>query len=168
MNDKDKIRYSNWLEHNKDHIKEYRKNYYLKNREKKLEDTKKYQQENKDRIRIRKTKWMKQQRETNPQIRIKDSLRARVRAVFQRDNITKKNTTNELIGCDFDFLKKYLESLFKEGMTWENYGEWHIDHIVPCDSFDLTDTEQQKKCFNYNNLQPLWKFDNLSKGNKIL
>ena len=53
-------------------------------------------------------------------------------------------------------------------MTWDNHGEWHIDHIKPCASFDLTDADQQRECFNYTNLQPLWAKDNLSKGAKIL
>ena len=55
-------------------------------------------------------------------------------------------------------------------MSWDNHGfgddKWHIDHIIPCSNFDLTKKEEQKKCFNYKNLQPLWQKDNLSKGNK--
>jgi hypothetical protein len=61
-----------------------------------------------------------------------------------------------------------MESLFLEGMSWDNYGKWHIDHIRPCSSFDLSDTEQQKICFNYKNLQPLWAEDNLRKGAKVI
>lgn len=65
-------------------------------------------------------------------------------------------------------LKKYLESQFKEGMSWENYGiEWHIDHIVPCSFFDLSNEDHQRICFNWRNLQPLWKKDNLSKNRKL-
>lgn len=57
---------------------------------------------------------------------------------------------------------------FEPGMTWENYGtEWHVDHIVPCSYFDLTDPEQQRICFNYRNLQPLWAKDNLEKSNSV-
>ena len=52
-------------------------------------------------------------------------------------------------------------------MTWENHGEWHIDHIKPCSSFNLIDIEEQKQCFHYSNLQPLWKIDNLTKGSKV-
>ncbi len=64
------------------------------------------------------------------------------------------------------FLWTYLEKKYKKGMTRKNYGEWHVDHIKPCASFDLTDTKQQMLCFHYTNLQPLWAKENLQKGKK--
>lgn len=79
----------------------------------------------------------------------------------------KLSTTLNLVGCDIDYLKEYLEKLFLPNMSWDNYGKWHIDHIIPCNSFDLSDIEQQKKCFHYTNLQPLWAKDNLKKGSKV-
>ena len=97
------------------------------------------------------------------------SLRNRVNKAL---NCKTKKTykTKELLGCDIEELKLHLERKFKEGMTWENHAKkgWHIDHIIPCASFDLTDPEQQKKCFHYTNLQPLWAKENMSKGAKIL
>ena len=76
----------------------------------------------------------------------------------------KTKATFELLEeCSTDELNKHLESLFQQGMSWDNYGEWHIDHIRPCASFDLTDFEQQKQCFHYSNLQPLWAADNFAK-----
>ncbi len=74
--------------------------------------------------------------------------------------------TMELTGCSAEYLKKYLETKFKKGMTWENHGRkgWHIDHIKPCASFDLSNLRQQKKCFHYKNLQPLWAEENLRKN----
>lgn len=85
----------------------------------------------------------------------------------------KSKSTLELLGCSPSELREYLESLFQDGMTWENYGNpngdhshcWHIDHIKPCASFDLTDPDQQKECFHYSNLQPLWSEDNFKKSN---
>ena len=62
--------------------------------------------------------------------------------------------------------RKHLSSKFTEGMNWNNYGKWQLDHIIPCCKFDLTKEEEIYKCFNYNNLQPLWKEDNLRKGTK--
>jgi hypothetical protein len=73
----------------------------------------------------------------------------------------------DLIGCEPEELKKHLENLFVDGMTFENYGEWEIDHCKPISSFDLTEIEEVKKCFNYKNLQPLWMHDNRVKRSKI-
>jgi hypothetical protein len=81
--------------------------------------------------------------------------------------VTRKvGKTIELAGCSLEDLMKHLESKFTEGMTWENYGRWHIDHIRPCASFSLEDPEEQKKCFHWTNLQPLWAIDNLRKSDK--
>ena len=80
------------------------------------------------------------------------------------------------MGCDGKFLKNHLEKQFNTnqetmGMSWDNYGEWHVDHIIPIDFFiknhDFNDVEIQKECFNYSNLQPLWAVENIKKGNKI-
>jgi hypothetical protein len=93
-------------------------------------------------------------------------LRARLIDALKIRGIKKNNRTMELVGCTTDHLRCHLESQFKLGMTWENrgYNGWHIDHIKPCASFDLSDTEQQRACFNWTNLQPMWAADNQSKG----
>jgi hypothetical protein len=78
--------------------------------------------------------------------------------------IRKTTGTEELVGCSANELKAHLESQFKPGMSWDNYGKWHVDHIKPCASFDLTQEEEQRKCFHFTNLQPLWEYENLSKG----
>lgn len=74
--------------------------------------------------------------------------------------------TKNLVGCSLKFLKQHLESQFKDGMTWTNYGIWHVDHIRPCESFDFRKAEEQKECFFWTNLQPLWGAENISKNAK--
>ena len=91
-------------------------------------------------------------------------MRSRIGTALTKQKSNKNNTTNELLGCSISFLKTYMSEKFKDGMTWDNHGEWHIDHIKPCASFHLLDDEEQKKCFHYTNLQPLWASENLSKG----
>ena len=79
--------------------------------------------------------------------------------------------------CSIEFLKKHLESQFKEGMNWKNQGrgwenkgmqEWHIDHKIPCASFNLSKKSEQRECFHYTNLQPLWAKENYKKGNNFI
>ena len=81
-------------------------------------------------------------------------------------NNYKNGFTVDHIGCTIKFLKQHLESKFKSGMTWENQGQWHIDHMIPLSSFDLSDKKELKKACHHTNLQPLWAKDNLKKNNK--
>jgi len=96
-----------------------------------------------------------------------DNLRERIRCAV-RGIATKSAPTMVLIGCSIQELRAHLEALFLPGMTWKNYGfrGWHVDHKRPCVSFDLTDPAQQRACFHYTNLQPLWAKDNLKKHAK--
>jgi hypothetical protein len=79
---------------------------------------------------------------------------------------TKTGSAVSDLGCSIEELKKYIETKFLEGMTWENYGKWHIDHIIPLSKFNLSDREELLKAVNYTNLQPLWAEDNMKKSNK--
>jgi hypothetical protein len=109
--------------------------------------------------------WTNNKYATDVNYRIKSSIQARIRGAIK--NNYKAASTAELVGCSIEYLKYYLEFQFKDGMSWGNYGEWHIDHRIPCAAFDLSDPEQQKICFHYTNLQPLWMLDNVRKGDKI-
>lgn len=107
----------------------------------------------------------------NPAYKLECNLRSRIiSAINQKRSggTVKSAKTIELLGASIDTVYKHLEAQFKEGMNWENYGKWHVDHILPCSSFDLAKPEEQLKCFNYKNLQPLWAIDNLKKHAKIL
>lgn len=104
---------------------------------------------------------------TDPQVKIKSSLRNRLRMVLKNDCAMKSASALELLGCSSAFLVAHLESKFKPGMTWENHGPvWHIDHRKPCAKFDLTDPKQQKACFHWTNLQPLFASENCSKRDR--
>lgn len=95
--------------------------------------------------------------------RLRRRISGRVRMAVSK--CYRNSSAIRLLGCSVDDLKRYLESLFLPGMSWENYGQfgWHIDHVQPVYVFDLTDPDQQKQCFHFTNLQPLWWSDNLSK-----
>ncbi len=100
----------------------------------------------------------------DPYFRVTSALYCRVRSALRARKAHKSSKTVNLLGCSIPELRSHLESIFQPGMSWKNYGDWHIDHKKPCASFDLSDPEQQKVCFHYSNLQPLWALDNLSKG----
>lgn len=151
-NNKEKITdYRNkWQEENKDHLLEYRTEYLSKNK-KRISD---YNKQN----RVKLNKYRKELKLKNPTYAISEKVRCRIHKALKSKDLTKTLSTAELTGCSIKFLKEYLESKFTKGMSWENYGQygWHIDHIKPCASFNLLDPEEQKKCFHYTNLQPLW------------
>lgn len=125
-----------------------------------------YRQDNLTKYQTYESHWAREQRKKDPQYKFAQNLRRRIRETIK----SKHSGSMELLGCSIlDFLK-YLESKFTPQMNWENYGKygWHVDHIKPCASFDLTTAEGQRHCFHYTNLQPLWWKDNLVKGDKVL
>jgi len=103
---------------------------------------------------------------SNIQYRLQHILRSRFKSALK--NNAKSGSAVKDLGCSILILKSYLESKFLPGMTWDNYGfyGWHIDHIIPISSVDLTNTEQLKMVCHYTNLQPLWAKENRSKSNK--
>lgn len=127
-----------------------------------------YDPKNKEKIRLRNRLIMRNKLK-NPYYRIVFNLRRRIPAVI-KENV-KSAPTFKLLGCDKNQLISYLKSKFQPGMSWDNYGrgqdKWVIDHILPCASFDLSKPEEQRKCFHYTNLQPLWYFDNLAKSDTV-
>jgi hypothetical protein len=153
---------------------------YHKNKEKRRQYSKQYEIKNPDKLKKgrEQTKqwlrnhpeymngWYKEKLSTNIEYKIIHNLRERLRAALH--NNSKGAKTMDMLGCNMEEFKQYLTSKFTEGMNWDNYGRkgWHIDHIKPCASFDLSDYNQQKQCFHYTNLQPLWWNDNLRKSAK--
>lgn len=110
--------------------------------------------------------YVKFRRETDPLFRLKEYLRTRLaNALAGR---IKSGSTCKLLGCTISEWRSYLEKQFRLGMTWENYGPvWHVDHVRPCASFDLSDPVQQRACFHWSNTQPLFAEENLKKGAKF-
>lgn len=176
---------------------EYKHDWYIKNRARILEmrkdtyrndsapikvKTAKWAKDNPIKVRGYKTRWRlnnpeKQKaavalcEQKNPNLKLARLFRRRVYLELKKHKTSNYySSTFSLIGCSIEQLRQHLESQFIDGMSWENHGikGWHIDHIIPCDYFDLFDPVQQSTCFHYSNLQPLWWIDNLRKGNKIM
>jgi hypothetical protein len=182
---------------NKEAISLWRKNWYQKNREKVLESCRIYNLKNPEknrekaraaywkdpeRCKQRTARWIKEhpervrsyyQGKTRPstktiKYRLNNSIRGSISKSITRG--TKRNRRwGDLVGYNIDQLKRHLEKQFLEGMSWDNYGEWHIDHIVPISVFNFERPEDIdfKRCWSLKNLHPLWKTENLQKHNKI-
>lgn len=93
--------------------------------------------------------------------RLKENMRSRIYSATKRDY--KSGSAVDDLGCSIEEFKLYIENQFEEGMSWDNYGEWHLDHVMPLDRFDLSNEMEFKEASNYLNYQPLWAEDNLSK-----
>ncbi len=100
--------------------------------------------------------------------RILCAYKSRIRNTLLKCNKNYKFSYENLIGCNEDEFIKYIISNFKKDMTIENFGEWQMDHIIPISSFNLLIEEEIMKCYNYKNIQLLWKEENLKKSNKII
>ena len=124
--------------------------------------------ENKTNKRIYMRKYHRYRNKYDMKFRITNTLRSRVRAAIKNKGGVKSFKTMKLIGCSINKCIKHLEKQFKDNMSWSNYGKWHIDHKIPCVSFDLSKISEQKECFNYKNLQPLWAIDNLKKHEDLI
>jgi hypothetical protein len=148
-----------WNKENKKELREYCKQYYSTNKEILSEKaavrrtTEEFKE--KERYRYR----------TNPEYKLARLLRGRLKRMLKVNNTTKTDSALSLVGCTVEELKDYIEKQWLPGMTWENHSPtgWHIDHIKPCNTFNLIDIKQQKICFHYTNLRPLWAKDNLSR-----
>ncbi len=102
----------------------------------------------------------------DPQYRIKHYLRKRLRNLLRGER--KHGSVLDYLGCSIDQFKKHLEARFDRHMSWDNHGSyWHIDHIVPCASFDHTNEEELKVCWRYTNMQPMEAKANIAKGSKL-
>ena len=150
---------------NKENIAERKAAYYIKNKENILAQNAAYRDKNKEKVAVLQATYYTK----NINHRIGCIIRNRIKKAIKRGNGQNALKSIDLLNCSISHARQHLESQFLPGMTWENHSPdgWHIDHIKPCSSFDLTDPEQQKICFHYTNLQPLWATDNLSKGKKV-
>lgn len=152
-------------EQRKDLIKDYIKVYTLKN-SKIISKKRKLQRSTKEH-KLKRQNYERDRYSTDINYKIKSILRSRILVALKSNQ--KSGSTIKNLGCSIDNFKVYLESKFKDGMTWDNHGihGWHIDHVIPLAQFDLTNKDEFLKAVHYTNLQPLWSVDNWRKADKI-
>lgn len=168
-----------WKENNKDKVSLSAKKYHekMKTVEWYIEKRKEYRENNKDKQReleekwntnnrtlllSRRKKWRDDKKSSDVVYRAITSIRSITIDAFRRRGLKKSKRTEEVLGCSVNDARLYLESKFKDGMSWLNHGEWHIDHIIPLASAKTV--EDVMRLARYTNLQPLWKQENLKKG----
>jgi hypothetical protein len=169
-----------WRSRNKEKAQEASRAYHkdIKNSQRLKDQSKQYRLENADRLKQKKKEWQEEfkrkhgvshatfRRQNSLNERIKHNIRVRINKAIK--GINKAGSAVEELGCSIEEFKIYIQNRLSPGMSWDNYGEWHIDHITPLNSFDLTDPKQFKIACHHTNLSPLWAEDNLMKGHKNL
>jgi hypothetical protein len=108
-------------------------------------------------------------RNSDPNFKLKYALRSNLHSHIRRiEGGVKSERTLSYVGCSLNFLRSWFEFQFDQNMSWDNHGSyWHIDHIKPCSSFDLTDNDMLHECYSWSNLRPVHSLENLSKGSKL-
>jgi predicted HicB family RNase H-like nuclease len=148
-------------EANKEKLADYQKQYYEANKEIITEKSKKYREANKEKLADYRKQYKKQWN-----IRLHKNISTALSNSLKTTGKSKR--TFKYLGCTKEVFIKYLESKFEgKNMNWDNYGEWHIDHIIPLSLIDSTNEIEVMYIWHYTNLQPMWCSDNISKGNKI-
>ncbi len=157
-----------YRENNKEKVKAAKRADYEKRKPAILMQTKAYKEARPEWYRETKRKYMEERRWNDPAFKMLMLLRGRIRCAIKAGAAYKAGRTVDLIGCSIKELMFHLQGQFQRGMTWKNQGKWHVDHIVPYARFNLLDPKEQRKCFHYTNLQPLWGIDNRRKGAKVV
>lgn len=150
-----KDNYRKWIENNKEH-----RNGYLR----------KWREDNKDKIRETKRNYEKNRKSNDPIYKLINNFRTAIYQVLKENNLKKNGHYFENLKYTPEELIEHLEKQFVNGMSWDNYGEWHVDHIKPISQFNIQHIgdDEFNECWSLNNLQPLWGIDNIRKGNKTI
>ena len=149
------LKHKKWSEKNRDHLNDYHQ---------------KWREKNIDKHREYKRKYEKHRKDTDPLYKLISNFRTAIYQVLKESNVEKNGHYFDILGYTPEELINHLEKQFTEGMTWDNYGEFHVDHKLPISSFNIKEIgdEEFMKCWSLDNLQPMWGEENIRKSNKIL
>ena len=155
---------------NKEEISEWYKEWAKENETERKTYSQQWNKDNREHVNQYKRDYERKRRAEDPKYRLGVRTRTAVWQMLKERNVNKMNKTFDLLGYSLEEIMAHLEALFTIGMTWDNYGEWHVDHKIPMASFNFetTDDREFKLCWCLDNLQPLWGPENLSKGTKLL
>jgi hypothetical protein len=165
-----KIASKKYQNKNKERLIEYHKEWSKNNRDKLNSYHKEWRENNIDKHRETKREYQKHKRHTDPIYKLISNFRTAIYQVLKENNVQKNGHYFDVLKYTPEELMSHLESKFIDGMTWDNYGGWHVDHIKPISSFNIIEIadEEFMKCWGLDNLQPLWGMENIRKSNKLL
>jgi hypothetical protein len=150
-----KKNHKKWSEQNKEHLKQY---------------IKEYRKNNVDKIRQIKRDYERYRKASDPAYKLISNFRTAIYQVLKENNVEKNKHYFDILKYTPEELISHLEKQFTDSMTWENYGEWHVDHRMPISSFNFESVDDDSfiKCWSLENLQPMWGKENITKGDKII
>ena len=165
-----KVADKKWRDNNKEYMSNKSKTWYEQNKEHRKEYLKEYREKNIVKIRKTKRDYERNRKSIDPLYKLICNFRTAIYTVLKENNITKFGHYFDILGYTPEELINHLEKQFTEGMTWDNYGEFHVDHKLPISSFNIKEIgdEEFMKCWCLDNLQPMWGEENIRKSNKIL
>ena len=165
-----KVADKKWRDSNKEYMSNKSKTWYEQNKEHRKEYLKEYREKNIDKIRKTKRNYQQHLRDTNPTYKLISYFRTAIYQVLKESNVEKNKHYFDVLQYTPEQLINHLELQFTDGMTWENYGVWHVDHIKPISSFSVVEMgdDEFMKCWCLNNLKPMWGEENIRKSNKVV
>jgi hypothetical protein len=165
-----KVADKKWRDSNKEYMSNKSKTWYEQNKEHRKEYIKEYREKNIDKIRKTKRDYQQHLRDTDPLYKLISYFRTAIYQVLKESNVDKNKHYFDVLQYTPEELITHLELQFKDDMSWDNYGIWHVDHMLPITSFDIREMgdEEFMKCWSLDNLQPMWGEENIRKSNKIL
>jgi len=165
-----KVADKKWRDNNKEYLADKSKTWYEQNKEHRKEYHKKWRTDNIDKWRQTKRDYERNRKASDPLYKLISNFRTAIYQVLKESNVEKNRHYFDILQYTPEELIIHLESQFKDTMSWDNYGEWHVDHKLPITSFNIEEMGDKEfmKCWELENLQPMWGEENIRKSNKIL
>lgn len=165
-----KVADKKYREKNKESLYENHKKWYEDNKEKWNEYIKEYREKNAEKIRESKRNYERTRKDNDPIYKLISNFRTAIYQVLKENNVDKNGHYFEVLKYTPEELINHLEKQFTDGMTWDNYGQWHVDHVMPISVHDIQEIgdDEFMRCWSLSNLQPMWGDENIRKSNKIL
>ena len=165
-----KVADKKWRDSNKEYMSNKSKTWYEQNKEHRKEYLKEYRENNVDKIRQIKRDYERNRKARDPLYKLISNFRTAIYQVLKESNVEKNKHYFDILQYTPEELITHLENKFTDKMSWDNYGDWHVDHKLPITHFNIQEMgdEEFMRCWSLDNLQPMWGFDNIFKSNKIL